>query len=240
MERIYTFIAACLIASSAMAQVGTTGSGVKYGLKAGVNFATVGLSGDDVDNEENDALKSLTSFHVGGFADIPVGTSFSIQPGLTLSGKGFKQKLEDEKFERNIMYLEIPVNAVYKLGGIYLGAGPYAAFAISGKDKGEYEDDDLFEELHNNDTKFTAKTQALSAPKVAETYDEKLKFGNSDDDDMKGTDFGINIMAGYRLSGGLNIGINYGLGLSNIVPSSDDYDYKAKNRVVSVSVGFSF
>lgn len=241
MKKIYTFIAACLIASGAMAQVsGTTSSGLKYGVKAGVNFATIGLSGDDVDDDVKDALKSLTSFHVGAFVDVPVGTSFSVQPGLMLSGKGYKEEWEDGKNELNIMYLEIPVNAVYKIGGIYLGAGPYAAFAISAKLKGEDNSEEVEDTFSRANSKFSARTQALPSAKISETYDEKLNIGNGEDDDIKGTDFGINLMAGYQLSSGLSIGVNYGLGLSNIEPDTEGFDYKAKNRVFSISVGFSF
>lgn len=244
MKKIYTFIAACLIASGAMAQVsGTTTSGLRYGIKAGVNFATIALSGDDIDDEDKDFIKSLTSFQVGAFADIPVSTTFSIQPGLTLSGKGYKTEVDVEGFESdidfNIMYLEIPVNAVYKIGGVYLGAGPYAAFAISGKMKGEDNSEDFEDLLARGNNKFSARTQGLPGQAVAVGYDEKLEIGNGADDDVKGTDFGLNFTAGYLLNSGLSIGANYGLGLSNIIPDSEG-DGKAKNRVFSITVGFSF
>lgn len=35
------------------------------------------------------------------------------------------------------MYIEVPVNAVYRVNGFYLGAGPYATVALSGKHKSE-------------------------------------------------------------------------------------------------------
>ncbi len=35
------------------------------------------------------------------------------------------------------MYLEVPVNALYKFQSFYVGAGPYAAFALGGKTKAE-------------------------------------------------------------------------------------------------------
>jgi len=211
MKKFYTLILACLLTSGAIAQStsGTT-SGIKYGIKAGVNLATISIS-------EDDDLKSITSFQIGGTVDIPVGTSFSVQPGISLSGKGFKFKGNDSgdsyKDQTDVMYLEIPVNAIYKIGGIYLGAGPYAAFALSGKNK--------WEETYEGET---------------EKGDEKIKFG-SGDDEMKASDFGLNILAGYQLSSGLNFGLNYGLGLSNLMNSDD---FKMKNRVFSVTVGFSF
>ncbi|MGV3509541.1 MAG: porin family protein [Sphingobacteriaceae bacterium] len=218
MKKLYSLIVACLLTGVAFAQTstsGTTKSGIKYGIKAGVNFATVSTSGDEDDDED---LKSQTSFLIGGLVDIPLGTSFSLQPGLILSGKGYKTEYneegESEEFQRNVMYLEIPVNAVYKIGGIYLGAGPYAAFALSGKDKWKYQEEG----------------------EPAEEGDEKVKFG-SGEEEMKSSDFGLNILAGYQLTNGFNVGLNYGLGLSNL---SNFDDYKVKNRVFSVTVGFTF
>ena len=52
-----------------------------YGLKAGVTFAS--LSGDDVEG-----LDSKTGFMIGGFADIPVSPTFSIQPEALYVQKG--------------------------------------------------------------------------------------------------------------------------------------------------------
>ena len=220
-------LASGLLSTGVFAQTTTSGasnSGIKFGIKTGVNFATVSLSGKDVDDDEKDALKSLTSFHIGGFADIPVGKSLAVQPGLTLSGKGSKYSEDEDgdtyKETTNVMYLEIPVNVVYKFGGIYLGAGPYAAFALSGKRAYESKEDG------------ESETQNES---------EKLKFGNDNEKhDLKRGDFGVNLLAGYQLSNGFNIGLNYGLGLSNIFPSEKDYDYKAKNRVFSLTIGFAF
>lgn len=214
MKKLYSLILACLLSAVVMAQSTSksSNSGVKFGIKAGVNFAKIAYSGED--DEDTDGYKAQTSFQFGGYADIPVGTSFSIQPGLTLSGKGEKYEESETGYSYkesvNIMYLEIPVNAVYKIGGIYLGAGPYAAFALSGKYKVEETDE----------------------PKV----EDDIKFG-SDEDQMKGTDFGVNFLAGYELTNGLNFGVNYGLGLSNLSNSNDG---KAKNSVFSVTVGFSF
>ena len=216
MKKLYTLILACLISGVAMAQEtsGTAASGIKYGIKAGVNFAKVAFSGDDSEGEDED-MKAQTSFQIGGYADLPLGKSFSVQPGLTLSGKGVKYEGEGYKDQTNVMYLEVPVNAVYKIGGLYLGAGPYAAFALSGKNKYQEEGE--------------------------EDEEEDIKFGsNEEEDHMKGTDFGVNLLAGYQLSNGLNFGVNYGLGLSNLANTPEGADYKMTNRVFSVTVGFSF
>jgi len=65
-----------------------------------------------------------------------------------------------------------------------------------------------------------------------------LEFGSDEaKDDYKSTDFGLNILAGYELKNGINLGVNYGLGLSNLI----NFDAaKMRNRVFSLSVGFKF
>ena len=56
--------------------------GVRFGVRAGLNFAN--LSGDHLD------LDSRTSFHVGVIADIPLMQSLYIQTGLYFQSKGAK------------------------------------------------------------------------------------------------------------------------------------------------------
>lgn len=204
MKKICTFVVlSCLISSVSFAQ---SGSNVKFGVKAGVNLATVSTNESGVDP------KSVTSFHFGGYADIPVSSAFSVQPGLTISGKGFKYEETGIKFTRDVMYLEIPVNAVYKISNFYIGAGPYAAFGISGKDK----------------TKIAG---------IGEDS-EDVKFG-SEVDKVKALDFGVNFLAGYQLQNNINFGVGYGLGLSNTVGKQTTNE-SIKNRVFSISVGYSF
>lgn len=200
-----------MVAGSAFAQGGDSGSKVKFGIKAGVNFANVTISADELGGGSF-SPKSLTSFHFGGLVDYSFSEKVSIQPALMLSGKGFKVEMGSIETSMNLMYLEIPVNVVYKLGGVYLGAGPYAAFGLSGKEK--YEDSDDSDD----------------------NYEEDVKFG-SGDEEIKGTDFGVNLLAGYQLTNGLNFGVGYGLGLSNL---SNESSGEIKNKLFSISVGYSF
>ena len=54
-------------------------------------------------------------------------------------------------------------------------------------------------------------------------------------DDVKSTDFGLNLGLGYNF-GKIGVGANYGLGLSNI---SQDEEGTAKNKVISVYVTYT-
>lgn len=201
-------------------------TGVKFGVKAGVTFPTLSYSQD---LEEGAKSKANTSFYIGGTVDIPVGGMFTIQPGLTFSGKGGKQEASisegSDSFtmsaSRSLMYIEIPVNAVVSFpagsGKVFVGAGPYYGMAISGKDKIE---------------------SKMTLDGVTESDDDSSDVEFGKDGDVKRGDFGLNFLAGYQLGNGFNIHAGYGLGLSNIAQNSGDL--KVKNNVLSVGVGFSF
>ena len=216
------------IASVASAQTNE----VKFGVKAGVTFPTWSVTGSDSDGD----AKSNTSFYIGGTADIPLGEMFTVQPGLLLIGKGVKQKdsFSEEgyfytgTFKRSLMYIEVPVNLVANFavgeGKIFIGAGPYYGIAISGNDK------------------VMATVKADGTTTNTDTK-QKVKFGktneDADEEGIKRGDFGVNFLAGYQLSSGINIHAGYGLGLSNL-SYRDAKEAKATNRVFSVGVGFSF
>ncbi len=196
-----------------MAQVGGP---IKYGIKAGVNFPTYHFSEDRVSD-----TKSTTNFHVTGYADVPVSTNFFVQPGISLQGRGGKfTESKLGSYERNTMDIGVPVNLVGKFditpgAKFFLGAGPYVAFNISGKDK-------VKDSKGNEITDLT----------------RDLKFGK--DKDMKTTDFGVNFLGGVELNNGFNIGAGYGLGLSDLTTDKNFSGVKMNNRVWSVSVGYSF
>ncbi|MFA6276092.1 MAG: porin family protein [Pedobacter sp.] len=191
---------------------------VKFGVKAGITFSSMTLSTMGV----SASFDSRTSFYVGGTADIPISTIFSVQPGLTLINKGMKVNgggfdfsggavSADESGTISSMYIEVPVNllANFKAGSgkVFFGAGPYYAFAV-----------DAY-----------AKSGGVK---------EDIEIGSSEDD-FKRSDFGINFLGGYQLNR-VNIHAGYGLGLSSVVPDQQGLDIKFKNKVFSVGLGFTF
>ena len=102
----------------------------RLGLKAGANFSTI--NGDETDN-----LKSLTAFHVGGVAEVPVSDNFSVQPELLYSSQGAKYE-ESEGYDGKFKfdYINIPVMAkLHVSNGLSLEAGPQVGFLMSAKDE---------------------------------------------------------------------------------------------------------
>ncbi|GHE23087.1 porin family protein [Sphingobacterium griseoflavum] len=206
---LLSFGAALLLAAGAQAQ-----SGLGYGLKAGVNFPSYSFGNS---NDLSDT-KSTTNFHVTGYLDAPVTQNFYIQPGVSLQGKGAKlvesSALGGSEVTQNTMWLEVPVNFVGKFqagnGNFFVGAGPYIGFGLSGKNK-------------------------YSTGSGSNVVEREFKFGK--ENTLKGTDFGVNFLAGYKLAGGFLINAGYGLGLTNIA-GDNNWTNDIKNRVWTVGIGF--
>src|SRR5205085_7616768 len=110
-------------------------------LHAGVNFTRVSLT----NGGKFDASDILTTFQFGIKGDYHLASFFYIQPGLSYTGKGTKvsdgtpdDNTTSYKATSNPFYIEIPVNLVLKTPGknkLFLGAGPYAAVGVGGKNK---------------------------------------------------------------------------------------------------------
>ncbi len=195
--------------------VGTT----KFGLKVGVNLAKYSYH---VNNGTNPETNTLVNLGITGYADVPLSSSFSLQPGLALQGKGgefAENSLEENK--QSTMWLELPVNLVAKIPlsasgtNFYLGAGPYAAVGIAGQNKIE---------TKSNGNEVTSD----------------VKFGDQIGKDLKSMDYGFNFLGGVQLGSGINVGAGYGLGINDLRPKNTNNDFKKTNRVLSFSVGYAF
>jgi hypothetical protein len=73
----------------------------KYGVKGGLNMS----------NNSADGSKSITSFHLGGFAQFKMNDKFAIQPELLYSAQGAKNDFGT----LNLNYINIPVMAKYNV-----------------------------------------------------------------------------------------------------------------------------
>lgn len=226
MKQLICALLACGLLSAVKAQTGTV-----Y-LKGGLNIANVSTTNDG----EIDDANALASFHVGFMGDLPIGKFFAIQPGLLLTGKGSKLQSGKPgdaawyKATTNPLYLELPVNAVFKLplaGGssLFAGAGGYVAMGIAGKRKME--------------------GQFLTSSFNSK---ENIEFSNDDPTTreeegaglgiMKRFDYGLNFTGGFQLDKVL-LSLNYGLGLAKLQSGADNSDNnKNKHRVLSISIGF--
>lgn len=138
MKKIFTMAALIAIGFGANAQ-----QEVKYGPKAGVNFATLS-------NAENS--KMLTGFYVGAVAEIKFNDKFSVQPELVYSAQGVKQEFSETfmnvtmsyKNTTKLDYINIPILAKYYITeGFSLEAGPQFSFLVKAEDKAEGQKEDI-------------------------------------------------------------------------------------------------
>lgn len=221
MKKLLLSTAVLLFTTAAFAQT------TRIGIKGGVNLSKYNYKGSNNDANINGNTKDNLGFNLTGFADLGVAKNFFIQPGISLQNKGTKSEsvAGGTTFTStdNTMTIDIPVNAVYSIptgniGAVQLSAGPYIGFAIAGQRKTE------------------TAGQAGSV-----TTKNDLKFGNTINDDVNPLDYGANFGLAYRLNSGFLVGANYGLGLSNLIPNDNrDGDEKVSQRVLGLSVGFSF
>ena len=107
---------------------------LKFGVKAGVNFATFGGDVEDVD--------SRTGFHAGVVAEFKLSENFSIQPELMYSQMGAKLDYVDSDgiIQYNVEstskfdYISLPILAKYYIiEGLSIEAGPQIGFLVSAK-----------------------------------------------------------------------------------------------------------
>jgi len=141
MKKLFLFIAVGLFVINTNAQdKPTSDEGVKFGVKAGVNFATI--TGDDTED-----VKSKTGFHIGGVVEIPISDAFSVQPELLYSSQGAKEDSDFGEGKLNLDYINVPIMAKYYVSeGFSLEAGPQVGFLINSKLEFEGESEDIKDE----------------------------------------------------------------------------------------------
>ena len=117
---------------------------VKFGIKAGVNFANqtgdASFEGIELDKE------GITSYHAGLVAEIKLLDRFAVQPELLYSTQGATYKNAVEEFKNELGYLSIPVMAKFYLTDSFsLEVGPQASFLLSEKNDFDVENGETFE-----------------------------------------------------------------------------------------------
>ena len=186
---------------------------VRFGPKVGVNFSTMTLKASGIAFDPS----NMTGFQAGVIAEIGLGKSFALQPGFLYSAKGSSFSLSGYDLEMKIKpnYLEVPVNAIYKIEAgpvsVLLMAGPYFGYGIGGN---------------------------YTVTSAQETIDDAIKYGSGTDNDLKPFDFGLNFGGGVELSR-FQLAIQYGLGLTNLSPVTDN-GAEQKNKVMTISLAYLF
>ncbi len=197
----------------AFAQQTTSTSSATFGIKGGMNVSSLSNGGDLSDS------KSKIGFNAGVFANIPLASSFSVQPEVIYNDLGSKVTREynvlgntyKDEYSRNLGYVAVPVMFQYNATpDFYFEAGPEFGFLVSANDK--------FKSSTNNNT----SSQVASLNK----------------DDFKTFNFGIGLGAGYYFTPNLGLTARYTAGLTDIYKNNSGD--AVKNNVFQVGLAYKF
>jgi hypothetical protein len=192
---------------------------VSFGPRVGVNFGTQKVSGSDEDFAEdwNEQVEYNTGLQVGGVFNLKFNETFSVQPELLFTQKGYKFEDDSESVTGKYDYLELPLLAKISFGApdfqAFITAGPTFGYWASGKDTFKIGGDEFSEDVDFDDNSLIEKRSEI----------------------------GGSIGAGFAAAlgaGALNFDVRYGAGFSSTY-ESDDND-KLRNSGISVSVAYLF
>ncbi len=217
---LLTFIGSLLMISFTNAQV-------SYGIRAGANFSK--WQGDDLQViedlvEKTDGYlvtKGKTGYNVGGYVNIPISEIFSFEPGLQYSKKGYSikgdLKIDALKFlainagaQVQQHYIDIPL---YLKANVVKGLNVYAGPQVS----------------YLVRSTLNAKVSLLGISLFNKGIGITERFNK--------VDLGLSGGIGYQFNNGINILAGYDHGLSKLDKNDN---YSAYNRLVKVSVGYTF
>lgn len=145
---------------------------VHFGLKGGVNFASV-----NVDNGVD--FDSRTSFHVGGLAHIHLTRHFALQPEIMYSSQGGKSDIGGTDYKLKLNYVNVPILAQYMVGnGFRLQTGPQVGFLTTAQTKVNETENDSKDAFKNTDFSWTFGASYIGASGIG--VDARYNLGISD------------------------------------------------------------
>lgn len=166
------------------------------------------LAGIQGDNANG--IKMRHGFHLGVMSEVELTSKFSIQPELIYSQQGAKDNAAF--IYSDIIFADSKLEARYNYLNVPIMAKYYVVKGLSielGPQVG-----------------FLLSAEQKDEGQIIEVKDR-----------LKSIDFGVNFGIGYKFSNGLNFGLRYNAGLSNI---NDVSGFPDKNRygVVQMSIGY--
>ena len=111
-----------------ISQITTAQSNLKFGVKAGLNYA----------NFTNTEIKTdaITSYHAGILMEFSIFDNLAIQPELLYSTVGASYDNAITEVKNELGYISIPILAKFNLSeNLFLEAGPQGSFLLNKKDE---------------------------------------------------------------------------------------------------------
>ena len=216
------FALAATATSSAQAQ------SVRFGLRAGANYAN--LSGN-LKNENT--FNNKIGFLGGAMVNIGItdDSFFSIQPEILYSQKGFENKPAEftgvlgakQKREGNVNfnYLDVPVLLKINAGGFVVEAGPQYSYLLSA----------------NDETRTTTTPALGGAPSASESQSKRDVSG------LNRNELGYVAGVGYQAENGLGLSLRYTGAFSDFVKNDDNKYFNgdlnsARHSAFQLSLGY--
>lgn len=219
-KKLFFSIIAILMINSLHAQV-------KFGIRSGANYSKwrgqdIQIIEDLVDKTDGYVVtKGVTAMHIGGYVNIPIGNTFSFEPGIGYTKKGYSLKGDfgipvldylglNVRAQVQSHYIDMPLvmkAKVYK--GLNIYAGPQVSYLVR--------------------STLNAKLGILGINIFNRGFGITNRFNK--------VDMGLTGGIGYQFDNGLNIQAGYDYGLSKLDKNDN---YAAYNRVAKISVGYSF
>lgn len=198
----------------------------KWGIRGGLNISTTAQevkAGDGI-SFSDDGTNAKVGFRVGIVSLGNISKVCSFQPGLYLTQMGMRLKEDGVKEVDNMYYLQAPLLLSFN---IPLGrsltrkwqilCGPYVSCGIGGKMK-------ITENGETMNVKLFKKLDVMGGEKksILNRFDAGISFGT-----------------GY-LAGKFFVGVNYDLGLVNIMNKDVNDEVKFWNRNFTLAIGVNF
>ncbi len=178
--------------------------------------------------------RQIGGFSFGISGNWPLTPVLSFQPGIKITSKGSYADADTAYYHVSAavkpVYLEVPLNLVakYQLQHnvyIYVGAGPYVAKGVGGKNNYTGTSGVL-----GSDAPFSGSDKIIYGNHGTPTYAET--FGN-----MQSFDFGANALVGIQYWK-FSLSLDFDMGLTNISYGGLTPNSGSQNRSLSLSLGF--
>jgi hypothetical protein len=157
--------------------------------------------------------KALAGFQLGLSTDVPLEKDLSFRPKLQYAYEGYQPDIDGDHVNVRVAYLGTPLDIVYHTHLLqrrfFAGAGPYFAYAMNGT--------------------YTFKG-----------INTDMRFGNNyyAGDNLRKTDYGVDLIAGLLLDRNFVLGTQFDLGLRNIDPSGASTPIHTRSAGVSLTYVF--
>src|SRR5690606_25333036 len=212
---------------SAVVVMSTLTFAQQFGVKAGVNVASLSKDGTMEDQS------AKVGFNAGLFMNMPLAESFSFQPELLYSQMGEKNVYTESGTVAGITttyketgsialdYITLPLMFQYNATpAFYLEAGPELGLMVSGKAKGDLE---------------TTTTTGSSTTTDSSNYSNDLEK-----DQMNTFNVGIGIGAGYYFTPNIGVTARYVAGLTDIAKDRPSGSDAVRNNVFQAGLAYKF